>query len=109
MFGEREVFEILKRKPGYPVKSGEKAGWMALVKGFGSPNGLHNFWFTQWAKDTFSGTKRQAELIFRKKWEGWKLVSVRPVKLVKKKIGKTEPFNLDTMIELDKLSSVEQS
>jgi len=73
---------------------------MAFVKGFGSPNGLRNFWFSQWAKETFSKTKQGALKYFRNEWSDWMLVSVKPVRLVKAQLRPNESMDLDTMCEL---------
>lgn len=73
---------------------------MAFVKGRGSPNGLRNFWFSQWAKETFSKTKGRALELFHRDWSDWTLVSVKPVCLVMAELTPNEPMNLDTMFEL---------
>ncbi len=94
------IYRIQGRRVGEPRRLGEIHGWMAFVKGWGSPNGLRNFWFSQWAKETFSKTKAKALERFRREWSGWVLISVKPIRLVMAEFGSNEPMNLDTMVEL---------
>lgn len=93
------VYRIQERRVGEPHRPGEIQGWMAFVKGFGSPNGLRNFWFSQWAKETLSETKGRALERFRQERSGWVLIAVKPVRLVEAELGPHEPINLDTMVE----------
>lgn len=96
----KRVYNIASRRVGERRRPGEIQGWMALVKGFGSPHGLRPFWFSQWAKETFSKTKGKAFGKFHREWSGWVLVAVKPIRLVKVELGPNEPINEDTMCEL---------
>lgn len=95
------IYHILDRRVGESGRAAGIPGWMAYVKGWGSPNGLRNFWFEQWAKDTFCKTKHGALKRFRESWSGdnWVLIAVKPVRLVKATLGQNDPVNLDTMCE----------